>query len=64
MDDFIGHLHTPRKSLKKDNWNQFVAKSKELPMNIQELILKKIYGGTQVWCIQHRTLMIDTITLT
>ncbi len=33
-------------------------------MNIQELILKRIYGGTQVWCMQHRTLMIDTIELT
>lgn len=59
-----GYLHTPRNSLKKGNWNQFVAKSKELPKNIQELILKIIYGGTQVWCMQHRTLMIDTIELT
>ncbi len=33
-------------------------------MNILELILKRIYGGTQVWYIQHKTLMIDTIKLT
>jgi hypothetical protein len=29
-------------------------------MNVQELILKKLHGGTQVCCTQHITLMIDT----
>jgi hypothetical protein len=28
-------------------------------MNVQELILKKLYGGTQVWCTQHMILMIN-----
>jgi hypothetical protein len=28
------------------------------------LIIKKIHGGTKVWCIQHRSLIIDVIKLT
>jgi hypothetical protein len=40
------------------------AKFNELLINIQELILRKLHKGTQVWCIQHKTLVIDTIKLT
>jgi hypothetical protein len=32
---------------------------KQLPKNVQELILNKLHGGTKVWRIQHRTLTID-----
>jgi hypothetical protein len=39
------------------------TKFNELLINIQELILRKLHNGTQVWCIQHKTLMIDTIKL-
>ncbi len=28
------------------------------------MILKKLYGGIKIWCVQHRTLAIDTLMLT
>jgi hypothetical protein len=42
----------------------FKKKFKTLPENIQNLIIKKIHGGTEVWCIQHRSLIIDAKNLT
>ncbi len=30
----------------------------------QKLIIKKTHGGTKVWCIQHRSLIIDATKLT
>jgi hypothetical protein len=42
----------------------FKEKFKILPKNIQELIIKKIHGGTKVWCIQHKSLIIDVVELT
>jgi hypothetical protein len=36
-------------------------KFKTLPENIQELIVKKIHGGAEVWCIKHRSLIVDVI---
>jgi len=32
--------------------------------SIQKLIIKKTHGGTEVWCIQHRSLIIDAKKLT
>jgi hypothetical protein len=46
-------------ALKWDEWGNFKEKFKTLPKNIQELIIKKIHGGIEVWCIQHRSLIID-----
>jgi hypothetical protein len=31
---------------------------------IQEFIIKKVLGSTEVWCIQHRSLIMDAIELT
>jgi hypothetical protein len=44
--------------------NNFVAKFRELPLNVQEIILKRLHGGIQVWRIQHKTLIVDTTILT
>ncbi len=49
--------------VEKDHWNYLVEKFKELLMNVQELILKKLHGGTQMSCMQHKTLMIDIAEL-
>jgi hypothetical protein len=42
----------------------FVEKFKILLENVQELIIKKSHGGTKVWCIQLKILIIDTTQLT
>jgi hypothetical protein len=57
--NFQNYLYTPRNASKLDEWGNFKKKFKTLPKNIQELIIKKIHGGTEVWCIQHRSLIID-----
>jgi hypothetical protein len=44
--------------------NNFVAKFKELPLNVEEIILKRLHGGTQVWHIQHKTLIANITILT
>jgi mitochondrial fission protein ELM1 len=45
----VDYLHTPKNTLELDKWNFFVDKSKSMPKNIQELISKKLQGGTIVW---------------
>jgi hypothetical protein len=37
---------------------------KTLLENIQKLIIKKIHGGIEMWCIQHKSLIIDATELT
>jgi hypothetical protein len=53
-----------KNALELHGWGNFKKKFKNLPKNIQELIIKKIHGGTEVWCIQHRSLIIDATKLT
>ncbi len=49
--NFLDYLRTPRRVPKFDTWGNFVDKFKTLPENVQELIIKKLNGGTKVWCI-------------
>jgi hypothetical protein len=48
----IDYLYKPRNALGKEGWNELVNRFKRLPTHLQELILKKLHGGTQVWCVQ------------
>ncbi len=59
----MDYLYTPRKVPKLDTWGNFIKKFKTLPKNVQELIIKKLHGGTKVWCIQLKILIIDTTQL-
>jgi len=59
----LDYLYTPRKVPKLDTWGNFIKKFKTLPKNVQELIIKKLHGGTKVWCIQLKILIIDTTQL-
>jgi hypothetical protein len=52
-------LYTLRRAPKLDIWGNFVGKLRTLHKNVQELILKKLHGGTKVWCIQLEPLIID-----
>ncbi len=36
----------------------------ELPQNVQTLIIEKVHGNTKRWCIQHKSLVIDSFELT
>jgi hypothetical protein len=56
-------LYTPRRAPKLNTWGNFVEKFKTLPKNVQELIIKKLHGETKVWCIQLKTLIINTTQL-
>jgi hypothetical protein len=62
--NFQKKIFTQRNALEFDEWGNFKYKFKTLPENIQELIIKKIHGGIKVWCIQHRSLIIDVTKLT
>ncbi len=53
----------PIKSIKKIKIGMILLKKKILLINVQEIILK-VARGIQVWCIHHRTLMIDPTKLT
>ncbi len=55
----VDYLHTPRNKPRCGESSYFVERFKQLPKNVQELILNKLHGGTKVWHIQHRTLIID-----
>jgi hypothetical protein len=55
--NFQNYLYTPRNALELDE--NFKEKCKTLPENIQEFIIEKIHGGTKVWCIQHKSPIID-----
>jgi hypothetical protein len=57
-------LYTPRNALELDEWGNSKEKFQTLLENIQELIIKKLHGGTKVWCIQHKSLIIDATKLT
>jgi len=46
------------------NGEVFKRNLKHYLKNIKELIIKKLHGGTEVWCMQHRSLIIDAIELT
>jgi len=50
--NFLDYLYTPRRNPKLDKWGTFVEKFETLPENVQELIIKKLHGGMEVWCIQ------------
>ncbi len=52
---FVSYLHTPRNAPELDAWGNLVEKFKSLVETIQELIIKKLHGGTEIWCIQHTT---------
>jgi hypothetical protein len=47
----INYLYKPRNALEKEEWNELVDRFKGLFVHLQELILKKLHGGTQVWYI-------------
>jgi hypothetical protein len=49
---FLDYLYTPRRSPKLDKWGTFVEKFKTLFENVQELMIKKLHGGMEVWYIQ------------
>jgi hypothetical protein len=53
-----------RNALELDERGNFKKKFITLPENIKELIIKKLHGGTEVWYMQHRSLIIDAIKLT
>jgi hypothetical protein len=55
----VDYLQMLRNKPKCGEWNYFVERFKQLPKNVQELILNKLHGGTKVLHIQHRTLTID-----
>jgi hypothetical protein len=57
-------LYTPRRNPKLDKWGTFVENFKTLLNNVQELIIKKLHGEMEVWCIQPQTLIIDITQLT
>ncbi len=40
----VNYLHTPRNKPKCGEWSYFVERFKQLPKNIQELILNKLHG--------------------
>ncbi len=62
--NFLHYLYIARINPKLDKWQRFVEKFKTLPENVQELIIKKLHGGMETWCIQLQTLIIDTTQLT
>jgi hypothetical protein len=62
--NFQIYLYTPKNALELDEWANFKEKFKTLQKKyVQELIIKKIHGGIEVWCVQHRSLVIDAIEL-
>jgi hypothetical protein len=56
-------LYKPRNALEKEGWDELVNRLRGLCIHLQELILKKLHGGTLVWCIKHHTLMINSSKL-
>jgi hypothetical protein len=62
--NFQNYLYAQRNTPELDEWGNFKEKFKTILKNIQFLIIKKTHGGTEVWCIQHRSLIIDVIELT
>jgi hypothetical protein len=52
--NFLDYLYTPKKVLEFDTWGNLVGKFKTLHENVEKLIIKKLHGGTKVWCIQQK----------
>jgi hypothetical protein len=50
--NFLDYLYTPRRNPELDKWETFVEKFKTLLGNVQELIIKKLHGGMEMWCTQ------------
>jgi hypothetical protein len=61
--NFLDYLYTPKRALELDTWGNFIENFKTLPKNVQELVIKKLHGGTKVWCIQLKILIINTTQL-
>jgi hypothetical protein len=53
------YLYTLRSCPQKGNWNEFMDKVELLLISIQELILQKLHGKTNVWSLQNYILNID-----
>jgi hypothetical protein len=51
----VSYLHTPKHAPKFNEWGNLIKKFKSVVETIQELIIKKLHGGTKVRCIQHTT---------
>ncbi len=64
MDGQLLTTYKLRNVPKKEECNELVDIFKGLLVHLRELILKKLYESTQIWCIQHRTLMIISSKLT
>jgi hypothetical protein len=50
--NFLDYLYTPRRNSKLDKWGTIVEKFKTSLENVQELIIKKLHEGLEMWCIQ------------
>jgi len=57
--NFLDYLYTPKTNPELDKWGTFVEKFEALLDNVQELIIKKLHGGTEMWCIKLQALIID-----
>jgi hypothetical protein len=49
--NFLDYLYTPRRNPELDKWGTFVENFKTLLESVKELIIKKLHGGTKVWCV-------------
>jgi hypothetical protein len=57
-------MYIPKKAPELDTSGNLVGKFKTLLENVQEfIIIKKLHGGTKMWCIQLKTIIIDTTQL-
>jgi uncharacterized Tic20 family protein len=57
-------LYTPQNTPKKNKWDYFIDRFKELPGLVQEILLGKLHGDVRVWNLQHRTMVIQAKELT
>jgi len=48
---------------KRRNMGKFYGIFWELPQNVQALIIGKLHGNMKTWCIQHKSLIMDTLEL-
>ncbi len=49
---------------KEETWASFMEFFCELPFNVQALIIENLHGNMKIWCIQHKSLIIDASKLT
>jgi hypothetical protein len=59
----VEYLYTFQKILKEETWVSFMEIFWELPQNVQALIIGKLHGNMKTWCIQHKSLIMDTLEL-